>query len=148
MEMVLFVGGQGAGKTTFYKQMFFDTHLRVNLDMLRMRHRERLLLQACIAMKQRFVVDNTNPTVQDRERYLVVARDAGFRVLGYHFDVALPDLLQRNAARSGKARVPDLAIKGTVKKLQPPALAEGFDALYRVVPCDGGFDVTEIPYGV
>jgi hypothetical protein len=29
MEAVLFVGIQGAGKSTFYLQRFFDTHVRI-----------------------------------------------------------------------------------------------------------------------
>lgn len=33
MQAVIFVGLQGAGKTTFYKERFFATHLRLSLDM-------------------------------------------------------------------------------------------------------------------
>ena len=54
------MGIQGAGKSTFFKERFFDTHVRINLDMLKTRHREAILLDACIRAKQRFVVDNTN----------------------------------------------------------------------------------------
>jgi predicted kinase len=46
MEAVIFVGIQGTGKSTFYKERFFDTHVRINLDMLKTRHREKLLVQA------------------------------------------------------------------------------------------------------
>ncbi len=31
MEMVLFSGIQAAGKSTFFKERFVDTHLRINL---------------------------------------------------------------------------------------------------------------------
>ena len=61
MEALIFVGLQASGKSTFYKERFFTTHLRINLDMLRTRHRERLLIGACLEAKQPFVVDNTNP---------------------------------------------------------------------------------------
>jgi len=37
MEAVIFVGLQAAGKSTFYRERFFDTHVRINLDMLRTR---------------------------------------------------------------------------------------------------------------
>lgn len=73
MEMILFIGGQAAGKSTFYQQHFRDTHVRINLDMLRTRHREAILLEACLRMKQPFVVDNTNPTPEDRQRYIPLA---------------------------------------------------------------------------
>ncbi|WP_197529108.1 ATP-binding protein [Aeoliella mucimassa] len=40
MEVVVFIGLQASGKSTFYKQRFVDTHMRLNLDMLRTRYRD------------------------------------------------------------------------------------------------------------
>ncbi len=93
MEMIVFVGGQGAGKSTFFREKFFQTHVRVSLDMLRTRNRERLLIEACIHMQQRFVIDNTNPTAEDRKRYFDMVRDANIKVIGYCFDATLDELL-------------------------------------------------------
>jgi predicted kinase len=138
MEAIIFVGVQGAGKTTFYLERFFASHLRLSLDMLRTRHRERLLLAACIEAKQPFVVDNTNPTAEERARYIALAREAGFGVVGYYFDLPVGVCIARNAARQGKQRVPVPAIYGTRKRLQPPSLAEGFQALYTVRLNDDG----------
>lgn len=143
--MILFVGAQGSGKSTFFHANFRDSHLRINLDMLRTRHRENGLIEACFAFKQRFVVDNTNPTADDRARYIEKARVAGFSVHGYVFDVPYEDLLARNATRASKARVPDAAIRATLKRTQAPTLAEGFDTLHRVAPrTDGTFTLTRI----
>ena len=61
MELIIFIGCQASGKSTFFKRYFSDTHIRLNLDMLKTRHRERILFQACLAAKQKCVVDNTNP---------------------------------------------------------------------------------------
>jgi hypothetical protein len=44
MEMVLFIGIQAAGKSSFYLERFFRTHVRVNLDMLKTHYREDLLV--------------------------------------------------------------------------------------------------------
>jgi len=52
MEAVIFIGIQGSGKSTFYNVRFFDTHVRINLDMLKTKHRQQLLLNACIEGKQ------------------------------------------------------------------------------------------------
>ena len=68
MEAVLFIGIQAAGKSTFYQQRFFKTHIRINLDMMKTRHRENRLLETCLAIKQPFVVDTTNPTRKERAR--------------------------------------------------------------------------------
>jgi predicted kinase len=76
MEAVIFVGIQASGKSTFYLQRFFETHVRINLDMLRTRHREQVLIEACVAGKQSFVIDNTNATREQRARYIAPARAA------------------------------------------------------------------------
>lgn len=132
MEAIIFVGVQGSGKTTLYLERFFATHVRLSLDLLRTRHRERVLLAACIDAKLPFVVDNTNPTPEERARYIAPALAAGFRVVGYHFDLPLSVALARNAARQGRQRVPVPGVYGTHKRLRPPTLAEGFQALYTV----------------
>ena len=132
MEAVIFTGLQGSGKSSFYKERFFDTHLRINLDMLKTRHREKLLLQASLAMKQPFVVDNTNLTAQDRTRYILPARAAGFRVLGYYFDASLKACLRRNELRPGKARIPPKGVISAYRRLELPEFPEGFDRLFLV----------------
>ena len=107
MEAIIFVGIQAVGKSTYYKERFFATHVRINLDMLKTRHRELLLLQACIAAKQPFVVDNTNILRRDRARYIDAAKPEGFRIVGYYFQSRLKDALQRNSQRDGKAYIPE-----------------------------------------
>jgi predicted kinase len=144
MEAVIFVGVQGSGKSTFYRERFFDTHVRINLDMLHTRHREQLLLAACLAAKQPFVIDNTNPLPADRARYIGPARAAGFRVVAYFFDTTLRDAIQRNNQRTGKQKIPVPAIAGAFRKLQVPTPEEGFDDVYRVtVAPQGEFDVSK-----
>ncbi len=132
MEAVIFTGIQGAGKSTFYRERFFSTHLRINLDMLRTRNRERIVLDACIAAGQRFVVDNTNLLAEDRTRYIAAARQGGFRVVGYYFKADLAGALERNRMRTGRELIPEKAIIGAYKRMQLPAPAEGFDELWYV----------------
>jgi predicted kinase len=142
MQAVIFCGIQGTGKSTFYLRRFFDTHVRINLDMLRTRHREWLLVKACIDAQQPFVVDNTNPTAAERGRYILPAKDAGFRVVGYFFDSDVPAALARNAQREGKRRVHPAGVYGTRKRLQVPSRAEGFDELYSArITGEGEFSV-------
>lgn len=143
MEAILFIGIQGAGKSTFCKERFFDTHVRINLDMLRTRRREEILLNACLQSGQPLVVDNTNPLPADRSRYLGPARAAGFRTMAYFFDTALRDAMRRNNLRPGKQKIPAPAVAATFKKLVPPTAAEGFDEIYTVeLTPDRGFVVS------
>lgn len=96
VEAILFIGIQGSGKSSFYRQRFFDTHVRINLDMLKTKRLEKILLEACIAAKQPFVVDKTNASVKERAEYITVAKAAGFQVIGYHFRSRLREALYRN----------------------------------------------------
>lgn len=132
MQAIIFIGIQGAGKSTFYREYFLDTHIRINLDMLKTRHREKLIFQACLSAKQKFVIDNTNPTIEDRQRYIIPAKAKGFEVLGYYFDSELEDCKERNSKRSGKKVIPLVGILSTYKKLVLPSYAEGFDGIYSV----------------
>ena len=145
MQAIIFIGLQGAGKSTFFKEKFFNTHIRINMDMLKTRHREDLLLAACLEMKQPFVIDKTNATPKDRERFIQAAKANRFQVVAYYF---VPDLklsLERNAARTGKERVPDGGLYATYKKLKPPLKEEGFDLLYTVrQDAAGNFLVEEV----
>ncbi len=141
MEAVLFIGIPATGKSTFFKARFVDSHIRINLDMLRTRHRERLLVDACLEAKQSFVVDNTNPSRGDRARYVGPAKDAGFQVIGYYFRSVISESSARNMTREGSARVPDEALRGIAGKLEQPEYDEGFDALYYVRIEDGEFSV-------
>ena len=136
MEAVILIGIQGTGKSTFCRERLFHTHVRINLDMLQSRHRETLMLTACLNAKQSFVIDNTNPTREERARYVAPARAAGFRVVGYYFESKVRDALLRNELRAPGQRVPDRGVLGTAGRLQLPSRAEGFDALYyvRLVP--------------
>jgi predicted kinase len=143
VEAVIFIGLQGAGKSTFYKERFFATHVRINLDMLRTRHRERRILQACIETGQACVVDNTNPTPAEREVYLRPTKEAGFRVKGYYFQSRIEDCKRRNIMRPTAQQVPIEGILGTASRMILPTRQEGFDDLFYVRIDDGGFVIEE-----
>jgi predicted kinase len=144
MEAVLLIGVQGSGKTTFSKRHFFETHVRVSRDMLRTRRRERLLVAACLAARQSYVVDNTNALASRRAEHIAPAKAAGFRVVGFFFRCELRDALARNRQRPAERVVPPAGVAGTWKKLQPPSWSEGFDELHVVeIAPSGEFLVRE-----
>ena len=145
MEAILFIGIPASGKSTFYQERFCNTHIRINLDMLKTRHRETILLKACLDAKQPFVVDNTNVLKSDREKIIQPAREADFRVVGYYFQARLQDALERNSRRNGKACIPEGGVISRYNELQIPDLNEDFDALFYVMidPDSGEFVVKE-----
>jgi predicted kinase len=145
MEAVIFTGIPGSGKSTFYRERFFNTHLRINLDMLKTRKRELALVEACIATRQRFVVDNTNINPEERARYIRLAKPVGFRILSYYFDSSLEEAMERNRQRSGPALVPTRGMLAKFSRIIPPRKEEGFDQLFlvRIDPDSGSFVVSE-----
>ena len=142
--LVIMMGVQGSGKSTFFAEHLAEDFVRVNLDTLKTRHRERLLVEECLLRGVSYAVDNTNPTRAERERYIPTARAAGYRVIGYWMRTDVPTCLSRNAGREGKARVPDVAIYATSKKFEPPMYEEGFDELYLVDQGKMGITVTPL----
>jgi predicted kinase len=143
MEAVIFIGIQGSGKSTFFKQRFFDTHIRINLDMLRTRHREKLLFEACLEAKQKFVLDKTNLTQEEREKYISKAKSFGFEIVGYYFQTNLEKAIERNNQRTGKAKIPEKGLLGSFKRLQIPTFDEGFHELFYVSITDENRFVVE-----
>ncbi|WP_212003284.1 ATP-binding protein [Chitinophaga sp. HK235] len=139
METIIFCGIQATGKSTFYQQHFFHSHLRISLDLFKTRHREDLFLEACFKSRLPFVVDNTNPGKADRQKYIQLAKQHKFRTIGYYFQSRIEDALQRNSQRSGKACIPEIGIRGVFNKLELPAPDEGFDELYYVTIDDNNF---------
>lgn len=144
MEAIILIGIQASGKSTFYRDRFFNTHVRINLDMLKTQHREQYLVNACIAAKQPFVVDNTNPAREDRRRYIEAAKAAGFTVTGYYLQSKVDDCKERNEKRPVGQAVPLKGLLGAAGRLELPSVEEGFDKLYYVkVSGESGFIVEE-----
>jgi len=146
MEAVIFIGIQGSGKSHFYRERFFNSHVRISLDLLKTRGRERRLVELCFETQQPFVVDNTNATVANRAFYIETAKARGSRVVGYFFEPSVTEALKRNERRTGTGRVPKVAIYATLKRLQRPSFREGFDELFFVkVGADGTFATESWP---
>ncbi|MEM7015301.1 MAG: AAA family ATPase [Verrucomicrobiota bacterium] len=141
MELVLFCGIQATGKSSFFKERFSDTHVRINLDMLRTRNREQRMFDLCLELQQPCVIDNTNPAAADRARYIGPARQAEFRVVGYYFESKIASAIERNNLR-GDAAIPERGVLATYNKLELPSIDEGFEKLNFVRITDTGFEVS------
>lgn len=137
-ELVIFVGLQAAGKSTYFAAQLAATHVHVSKDLMtntrdRDRRQEREIVAALTAGRS-VVVDNTNPTPVVRAPLIALGRRHGARVIACYFETTIKDAVARNRAREGKARVPDVAIFVTAKKLVPPTAEEGFDEVRVIAP--------------
>ena len=149
MELIILIGLQASGKSTFYRALFADTHEHISKDLLsRSKNQNKNQKQAeriekAFQEQRSVVVDNTNVTVQDRQLLIDIGRRYDATIIGYYFEPDVSGSRTRNRQREGKAQVPEKAIFITAHKLEPPSYAEGFDILYSV--CIGKESRSENP---
>lgn len=136
LELIVFVGLPGSGKTTYYRAHFAATHAHVSKDLMpnapRREDRQAREIDAALGGGKSVVVDNTNPSAEVRAPLVALGRRHGARIVAVYFETDVRTAIMRNRQREGRARVPDVAIFATKKKLMPPTLQEGFDDV-RVV---------------
>ncbi|HYI08944.1 MAG TPA: AAA family ATPase [Thermoanaerobaculia bacterium] len=137
LELIIFVGMQAAGKSTYYREHLAATHVHVSKDLMTSTSNRDLRQQQAIARElaagRSVAVDNTNPAPAVRAPLIALGRRHGARMIAYFFEAVVKDAVARNRLREGKARVPDVAIYVAARKLVPPSLDEGFDEV-RVIP--------------
>jgi predicted kinase len=137
MELVILIGLQASGKSTFARSTF-SNYEYVSKDAMRnARNKDRkqeVLIRESLEQGISVIVDNTNPSVVDRAKLISLGREYGSLIIGYYFESKLKQCLERNRQRDGANCVPDVALYSTAGKLEIPAFAEGFDQLYYVRP--------------
>ncbi len=143
MEAIIFIGLQASGKSTFYKEHFFNTHLRISNDLLKTKSREVKLLELCFESRMPFVIDNTNVTKEVRQRYIEKIKARKYRLAAYYFKTDLERSLNWNQQRKGSEIIPVPGIFSTHKKLELPSYEEGYDQLYYVDLIDGKLQATD-----
>ena len=138
MEMIIFIGLQGAGKSTFYRTHFAAAYELVSKDLLlasktrNKNSRQTERIEQAFQAQKSVVIDNTNVTPEERTALISLGHQYHVEVIGYYFETDVKTCLERNRKRPGKLRVPDKAIYITNARLVPPSYVEGFDKLYRV----------------
>ena len=142
MDLIIFVGLQASGKSTWYHANLAATHVHVSKDLMPNARdknaKQTQMISAALGAGKSVVVDNTNPTPVVRAPLIALGRRFGARVVGYFFETAVKDAVARNRLREGKARVPDAVIYITSKKIIPPSLEEGFDEVHVMAPLPVG----------
>ena len=130
------VGLPGAGKSTFYRHRFADTHVLVSKDTIPRSadkaRRQRSLIEAALVEGRSVVLDNTNVSRAERAAAIEPARAVGARIVVYLFDETVAVCRERNGGREGAARVPLVALYAAAKRFERPSFEEGIDAILTV----------------
>lgn len=138
--MIIMIGIPASGKSTFVARHLQDFS-RINLDNLRTREREDAMLHALFVSEEDIVVDNTNVSPEERDKYFKLADKNGYMVVGLFMESDLNDCLNRNALREGDARIPDKGVETRAKALVVPTKEEPFDHLFFAKMKDGDFEI-------
>jgi predicted kinase len=144
-ELVVFTGLQASGKTTFYRERFAQTHVHISKDTWpnarRKEERQRRLIDEHLRAGRSVVVDNTNPTRDERGPLVAIARALGALISSYTFVVTFEEALYRNSLREGRSRIDDVGLRAVAKRLAVPTEDEGFDQRFEVRSSKGAFVV-------
>ena len=134
------VGLQGSGKSTWVTSHLAATHAVVSKDhwpnARRREARQRRVVAELLAGGSSVVVDNTNPSPDERAPLIAAARVAGVPVRAVWLDTPYATCLERNLARRGRAQVPLRGVLATRGRLAPPTAEEGFDRVDVVRPAE------------
>jgi predicted kinase len=120
------------------RERYVPTHQVVSKDLWpngrRREARQQRVVDELLGAGVSVVVDNTNASVEDRAPLIALGRRHGCAVVAVYVDTPLDVAVRRNAAREGTARVPEVGVYATVKRLVVPSGAEGFDRV-EIVRC-------------
>ncbi|MFF3927937.1 AAA family ATPase [Streptomyces hirsutus] len=150
-DVAVFVGLQASGKSTFFDQRLSGRYTLVSKDLFprgarNKQRRQMRLVDEHLAAGRPVAVDNTNPSPREWTPLVELAHAHGATATAYWFPPDVTGSLRRNAAREGRARVPDAGVLATLGQLRKPSTEAGFDAV-REVRFDGrgGFEVRAEP---
>ena len=135
-EMIINIGYPGSGKTTFTKKHLSD-YQHVNMDTLRTQAKCISRVKQAMKDGQSVVVDNTNPDLATRKKYLDLAKKHGVPVRAFHFTADM-ELAQHNAwfrcqETEGQIKqIPKVVYYTYRKKFVEPSLGEGFSEIVNL----------------
>ncbi|XP_031428942.1 bifunctional polynucleotide phosphatase/kinase isoform X2 [Clupea harengus] len=138
-EVVVAVGFPGSGKSTFFhKHIVPKGYTYVNRDTLGS-------WQSCVSACERALkqghsvaIDNTNPDLESRKRYIDVSIKAGVPCRCFHFTASIELAKHNNKFRemvpsdTKHMVVNDMIFHSYKKKLVAPSLSEGFSEILQI----------------
>ncbi|MCJ1374282.1 hypothetical protein MMC20_005514 [Loxospora ochrophaea] len=142
VDLVLFCGSPGAGKSTFYwKKLKPLGYERVNQDTLKTREKCLKVASECLSTGKSVVVDNTNADPDTRKVWVQLAQKIGIPIRCMHF-TASPKLCEHNdtvrALNDGtlnpekRSILPHSAFSSYAARFRQPELKEGFHDITRI----------------
>uniref|UniRef100_A0A8C5WF91 Polynucleotide kinase 3'-phosphatase n=1 Tax=Leptobrachium leishanense TaxID=445787 RepID=A0A8C5WF91_9ANUR len=136
-EVVVTVGFPAAGKSTFIKENLVSKgYVYANRDTLGTWQKCVAACEEALRNGKSIVIDNTNPDVESRGRYISCAQKAAVPVRCFEFtatvDVAKHNNRFREMTQKGHVSVNDMIINSYKSKFVAPSLKEGFSEILKI----------------
>ncbi|XP_056398657.1 bifunctional polynucleotide phosphatase/kinase [Hyla sarda] len=137
VEVVVTVGFPAAGKSTFIKEHLAPKgYAYANRDTLGTWQKCVAACEDALKKGKSIVIDNTNPDVESRSRYISCAQKAGVPVRCFLFTAPLEIAKHNNRFREmtskGHVSVNDMVINSYKSKFVAPSLSEGFSEILKI----------------
>lgn len=138
-EIVLIVGPPGAGKSTFCKK-YFPNYAYINQDTLKTLIKCIKSCREHVAAGRSVVIDNTNPAIATRKRYIDIALDANIEIRVVHLDTTVTvakHLAKMREIDAQKRKIvcthlPKIAWSMYSKNYEAPDIDEGYEEIITV----------------
>ena len=129
-EVVIMVGYQGSGKSTFAAKHFGDKYTILQGDVLKTEAKMVKHLKLELTNDKSVVLDATNPSIKKRAVFIKIAKDLGATVRIVHITTTIEESMENNAKRDNP--VPKIAFYLFRKNYQQPTLEEGVEEVIVV----------------
>ncbi|XP_036392772.1 bifunctional polynucleotide phosphatase/kinase isoform X2 [Megalops cyprinoides] len=138
-EVVVAVGYPASGKSTFFQMHVVPKgYVYVNRDTLGSWQQCVSACERALKEGRSVAVDNTNPDMESRKRYLDVCQSAGVPCRCFLFTASLEQAKHNNRFREmmpsqvKHARVNDIVFHSYKNKFVTPSLSEGFSEILQI----------------
>ena len=129
-DVVIMVGYQGSGKSTFAAKHFGDRYTILQGDILKTEAKMTKHLKLELGAGNSVVLDATNPSIKKRAVFIKIAKDNGARVRIVHIASTIEEALMNNAKRDKP--IPKIAFYLFRKHYEQPTIEEGVEEVITV----------------
>ncbi|KAG8198999.1 hypothetical protein JTE90_001798 [Oedothorax gibbosus] len=138
-EVIVFVGFPAAGKSHFASTYLIPKgYIHINRDNLGSWQKCVAECSKALSKKDRVVIDNTNPDVESRSRYIELSKKCGVPCRCFYFVCSLEQAKHNNMYREllgpdeKHKGVTDMVLNAYKSKFKEPSLSEGFSTIVKV----------------
>lgn len=136
-EMVILIGPPASGKSTFTK-LYYDKYVHINRDTEKTETKCLKKSEEAMKKNKSLIIDNTNPSIKAREKYIELANDYDYSVKIYIFDIDKNLIEHLNYYRTqlskGKTKlIPDIAYKMFFSRYEEPEDKEFNNNNYEII---------------